>query len=63
MKAVILYLSAKELAHAAIAQLDRVTDYESVGRGFESLSPYQKTRYPLGYLVFCICREWTRTIR
>ena len=28
--------------HAAIAQLDRVTDYESVGRGFESLLPYQK---------------------
>ncbi len=32
-------------AYAAIAQLDRVTDYESVGRGFESLSPYlQNTR-------------------
>ena len=29
--------------HAPIAQLDRVTDYESVGRGFESLSAYQKT--------------------
>ena len=28
-------------AHAPIAQLDRVTDYESVGRGFESLSAYQ----------------------
>ena len=28
--------------HAPIAQLDRVTDYESVGRGFESLSAYQK---------------------
>ena len=26
--------------YAAVAQLDRVTDYESVGRGFESLSPY-----------------------
>ena len=36
----LLYSSAKELAHAAIAQLDRVTDYESVGRGFESLSAY-----------------------
>ena len=30
------------MRHAAIAQLDRVTDYESVGRGFESLLPYQK---------------------
>ena len=27
--------------YAPIAQLDRVTDYESVGRGFESLSAYQ----------------------
>ena len=30
--------------YAPIAQLDRVTDYESVGRGFESLSAYQKIR-------------------
>ena len=42
--------------YAAIAQLDRVTDYESVGRGFESLSPYQKSRYPFGYLLFCFVR-------
>ena len=28
-------------AHAPVAQLDRVTDYESVGRGFESLPAYQ----------------------
>ena len=27
--------------HAPVAQLDRVTDYESVGRGFESLPAYQ----------------------
>ena len=53
----LLYLSAKRCAHAAIAQLDRVTDYESVGRGFESLSPYQETRYPFGCLVFCFSRE------
>ena len=33
--------------YAPIAQLDRVTDYESVGRGFESLSAYQKNRYPI----------------
>ena len=30
--------------YAPIAQLDRVTDYESVGRGFESLSAYQKNK-------------------
>ena len=27
--------------YAAVAQLDRVTGYEPVGRGFESLQPYQ----------------------
>ena len=37
--------------HAAIAQLDRVTDYESVGRGFESLLPYQE-RGSFGFLFF-----------
>ena len=30
------------MRYAPIAQLDRVTDYESVGRGFESLSAYQR---------------------
>ena len=35
-------LALRERMYAAIAQLDRVTDYESVGRGFESLSPYQR---------------------
>ena len=29
------------LRYAAVAQLDRVTGYEPVGRGFESLQPYQ----------------------
>ena len=28
-------------AYAPVAQLDRVTDYESVGRGFESLLAHQ----------------------
>ncbi len=28
---------------ALLAQLDRVTDYESVGRGFESLTAHQKS--------------------
>ena len=43
-----LYCSstAREQMYAAIAQLDRVTDYESVGRGFESLSAYQKYQIP-----------------
>ena len=36
------YTLALRKRYAAIAQLDRVTDYESVGRGFESLSPYQR---------------------
>ena len=33
------------LRYAAVAQLDRVTGYEPVGRGFESLQPYQKERH------------------
>ncbi len=41
------YMQALKSAYAPIAQLDRVTDYESVGRGFESLSAYQKNRYPI----------------
>ena len=32
---------AKTTEYAAVAQLDRVFDYESKGRGFESLQPYQ----------------------
>ena len=34
-------MQAIEIAHAPVAQLDRVTDYESVGQGFESLPAYQ----------------------
>ena len=41
-------LAHPRMRHAPIAQLDRVTDYESVGRGFESLSAYQNSRYPFG---------------
>ena len=41
----LLYLSTQErdtkTRYAPVAQLDRVTDYESVGRGFESLPAYQ----------------------
>ena len=28
--------------YAGLAQLDRVTGYEPVGRGFESLNPYHR---------------------
>ncbi len=38
--AIISWLACQ--AYAPVAQLDRVTDYESVGRGFESLPAYQK---------------------
>ncbi len=36
-------------AYAPVAQLDRVTDYESVGRGFEFLPAYQKP------IAFALC--------
>ena len=42
-------LAHPRMRHAPIAQLDRVTDYESVGRGFESLSAYQK--YGIGFCL------------
>lgn len=34
----------QEIAHAPVAQLDRVFGYEPKGRGFESLLAYQKNR-------------------
>ena len=43
----IIYPSVKRNTHAPVAQLDRVTDYESVGQGFESLPAYQKSGCPV----------------
>ena len=43
-------------AYAPIAQLDRVTGYEPVGRGFESLSAYQKKRM-LRHPLFLVRRK------
>ena len=45
-------MQAIEIAHAPVAQLDRVTDYESVGQGFESLLAYQN-RSLRGSVLFC----------
>ena len=44
---VLLYAGTCESAYAPIAQLDRVTGYEPVGRGFESLPAYHLTGYPI----------------
>ena len=54
------YMQALErVRYALVAQLDRVTDYESVGRGFESLPAYQKDQIPFGIWSFCILvEEW-----
>ena len=51
--------------YALVAQLDRVTDYESVGRGFESLPSHQEktsTRCVLVFLFVCTM-EGARTGR
>ena len=49
------YMQALERVwYALVAQLDRVTDYESVGRGFESLPAYQKSRYPKWDICFFV---------
>ena len=45
----IIYL--RLLSNAPVAQLDRVTGYEPVGRGFESLLAHQKSARLLMSLV------------
>ena len=45
-------MQAIEIAHAPVAQLDRVTDYESVGQGFESLPAYQNEHLRV-FVLFC----------
>ena len=40
----LLYAGTLRDVYAPVAQLDRVTDYESVGRGFESLPAYHITQ-------------------
>ena len=50
---VLLYLSVQR-TYAPVAQLDRVTDYESVGRGFESLLAYQKRGHPFRMASFLV---------
>ena len=49
--------------HAPIAQLDRVTDYESVGRGFESLSAYQNPDTHSGIWIFVFIGKGIRKIK
>ncbi len=38
--------------YALLAQLDRVTGYEPVGQGFESLAARQNKSTPIGVLLF-----------
>ena len=51
--------------YALVAQLDRVTDYESVGRGFESLPSHQEKPVHIVYwFFFFVCAmEGARTGR
>ena len=42
-----MYRHLFKSVYAPVAQLDRVTGYEPVGRGFESLPAYQKFQIPL----------------
>ena len=51
-RSVLIYLSAMEARYAPVAQLDRVTGYEPVGRGFESLPAYQNTMVLNKTIVF-----------
>ena len=40
------------IRYAAVAQLDRVPDSDSGGRGFESRQPYYKSGFPFGSRFF-----------
>ena len=58
------YIQAFERsAYAPVAQLDRVTDYESVGRGFESLLAYHFqpgiVKIP-GFFLYFYGKNWKR---
>ena len=44
--------------YALVAQLDRVTDYESVGRGFESLPSHQEKPVHNVYWFFFLSARW-----
>ena len=51
------------MRYAPVAQLDRVTDYESVGRGFESLLAYQlSTGFREDPGAFCFYRVLSGSI-
>ena len=52
-KGMVIYKSCLRDQYAAVAQLDRVFDYESKGRGFESLRARQGTGRK--YTVFAAC--------
>jgi hypothetical protein len=56
-----LFLTPRQAAHGPVAQLDRVFDYESKGRGFESRRAHQANRHPFGCLFACASYGGIRT--
>ena len=58
----IYYGSSEKEQCALIAQLDRVTGYEPVGRGFESLSAHQKKAKSRDLAFFSYIRLTARGI-
>ena len=53
----VLYQTRYELQPALLAQLDRVTDYESVGQGFESLAAHHKKRQTFVCRFFILLKK------
>ena len=54
-------MAVEKTAPALVAQLDRVTGYEPVGQGFESLPAYQKFQIPVRVSgIFCIRQDENR---
>ena len=45
------------MQNASVAQLDRVTGYEPVGRGFESLRAHHKNGVTMRFTPFLFCAD------
>jgi hypothetical protein len=48
--------------HALVAQLDRAPDFESGGRGFESLRARQKSKVRSGHMGWSVPDTWVTVI-
>ncbi len=55
----VIYHLCLTRAHALVAQLDRVTGYEPVGQGFESLRAHQTRNHPYGWFFVWVFNHYS----